>query len=94
MTVSVDIEVARRTHTLIVNADGVHDANTATPWVIKVANGRAMRQMVTLGARGTGRVEILRGLRPADQVLSGTKLPVADGSRVRTYLAAPATGNK
>jgi HlyD family secretion protein len=94
MTVSVDIEVARRTHTLILNADGVHDSTSAAPWVIKVVHGRTQRQSVTLGARGTRRVEILQGLQAADRVLSATKLPVADGARVRPFVPTPAEAHK
>jgi HlyD family secretion protein len=94
MTVSVDIEVARRTRTLILNADGVHDSTTAAPWVTKVAHGRTQRQAVTLGARGTGRVEILQGLQAGDRVLSAAKLPVAEGSRVRASSPVPATASR
>jgi HlyD family secretion protein len=86
MTVSVDIEVARRSHTLILNVEGVHDLTSTAPWVLKVAHGRAQRQSVTLGARGSGRVEILRGLQASDRVLSATKAPVAEGARVRAAL--------
>jgi HlyD family secretion protein len=91
MTVSLDIEVARRTHTLILNADGVHDSTTAAPWVTRVVRGRTQRQQVTLGARGTGRVEVLQGLQAGDRVVSATKQPVAEGARVRVSLPTAAT---
>jgi HlyD family secretion protein len=94
MTVSVDIEVARRTHTLILNADAVRDGTTPAPWVTRVVHGRTQRQRVALGARGTGRVEILQGLQAGDRVLSATKVPVADGARVRALLPAPATASR
>jgi HlyD family secretion protein len=89
MTVSVDIEVARHTHTLIVSADGVHDSTTPAPWVTRVVHGRTQRQRVTLGARGTGRVEVLQGLQAGDRILAATKIPVVEGARVR---ALPPTG--
>jgi HlyD family secretion protein len=92
MTVSVDIEVAHRTNTLVLNIDGVHDLTSTAPWVVKVVQGRARRQRVILGARGSGRVEILQGLQAADRVLSATNIAVAEGARVRTSLPAPAAG--
>ena len=83
MTVSVDVEVARHAHALILNADGVHDSTTSAPWVTRVVHGRTQRQLVTLGARGTGRVEILKGLQAGDQVLPAAKTSLPDGARVR-----------
>jgi HlyD family secretion protein len=94
MTVSVDIEVVRRAHTLVLSAEGVHDSASKSPWVVRVDRGRTRRQNLTLGARGTGRVEILQGLQAGDQVLSATRLPLAEGTRVRAILPAPAPAAK
>jgi HlyD family secretion protein len=87
MTVSVDIEVARRAGTLIVAADAIHDATSAAPWVMKRSDGKARRQAVKVGARGSGEVEILAGLQAGDQVISASNANVAEGQRIR---AAPA----
>jgi HlyD family secretion protein len=89
MTVSVDIEVARRANTLILAAEAVHNSGAA-PWVMKISDGKAMHQPVTLGARGTGKVEILDGLRAGDLVISATNGKVIEGKRVR---AAPPADN-
>ena len=86
MTVSVDIEVARRAGTLVLAADAVHNSSTTGPWVMKISDGRATRQPVTLGARGTGKVEILEGLRAGDQVIAAINSKASAGKRVR---AAP-----
>ncbi len=71
MTVSVDIEVARRADTLVAPADAVFDAASAQPWVLAVDGGhRAAKKPVTLGLKGEGRVEIRRrrrARRPADR---------------------------
>jgi HlyD family secretion protein len=83
MTVSVDIEVARRANTLLLAAEAVHDSSSAAPWVMKIDSGRARRQPVTLGARGTGKVEILQGLQAGDLVISSTNGNVPEGKRVR-----------
>jgi HlyD family secretion protein len=88
MTVSVDIEVARRMNTLVLAADGVRDAVSA-PWVMKVSDGHARRQPVKLGARGAGKVEILEGLQAGDVVITASEVNVAEGKRVR---ATPANG--
>jgi len=86
MTVSVDIEVARRANTLLLAAEAVHDSGSTAPWVMKIDGGKARRQPVTLGARGTGKVEILQGLQAGDLVISSINGKVPEGKRVR---AAP-----
>jgi HlyD family secretion protein len=83
MTVSIDIEVARRVRTLVVPIEAVHDNTSAEPWVTLIANNRAIRQPVRLGLRGGGKVEILSGIRAGDQILASTSTLIADGARVR-----------
>jgi HlyD family secretion protein len=90
MTVSVDIEVARRANTLLLSAEAVHDSGSAAPWVMTIDGGKARRQPVTLGARGAGKVEILQGLQAGDLVISSLNGTVPEGKRVR---AAPAANN-
>ncbi|WP_089175590.1 efflux RND transporter periplasmic adaptor subunit [Bosea sp. AS-1] len=69
MTVSVDIETARRDGTLIVPARDVHDGNTASPWVLGLRDGRAVKRPVKLGLRGQGSVEVIDGLGMGDAVV-------------------------
>ncbi|MEC5218157.1 HlyD family secretion protein [Actimicrobium sp. GrIS 1.19] len=93
MTVSVDIEVARRARALIVPLSAVHDAET-TPWVLRLEGRHAMRRPVRLGLRSGGLAEVLGGLSEGDAVLS-TSAPVKAGARVRATpmnatVAAPA----
>jgi HlyD family secretion protein len=84
MTVSVDIEVARRAQALLVPSDAVRDADSGSPWVLVVEDGRARRRPVVLGLRGNGVAEALQGLRPDDEVVPVTAAAVGDGTRVRT----------
>lgn len=88
MTVSVDIEVARRAGVVVVPADAVHDSNGAEPWVLAVAGRRAERRPVRLGLKGDGRVEILDGLRPGDRVIPVGVPMIKSGQRVRAVAAA------
>jgi HlyD family secretion protein len=69
MTVSVDIETARRDGTLIVPMRDVHDGSTASPWVLGLRDGRAVKRPVKLGLKGQGSVEIVDGLGAGDVVV-------------------------
>jgi HlyD family secretion protein len=89
MTVSVDIEVARRAQALIVPSSAVHDADGTAPWVLKVQGGRAVRTGLRLGLRSGGFAEVLDGLRAGDQIIAaGTA--ITDGARVRVANAPTA----
>lgn len=80
MTLSVEIETARRSGVLTVPTASVRDAARA-PWVLVARDGRAVRQAVTLGARGERFVEVLSGLaggepviRPSSKARSGDRV--------------------
>ena len=83
MTVSIDIETARRSDALLVAADAVNEANSAQPWVMLVRDGKTQRQAVRLGVRGAGKLEILDGLAAGD-VLVPAALRLPEGRRIRT----------
>jgi len=83
MTVSVDTEVARRSDTIVVPSDAVRDASGAHPWVLAVRGLRAARLPVKLGLRGDGRVEVLEGVEPGDNLIPASNALVKPGQRVR-----------
>jgi len=83
VTVSVDIEIARRTGALTVASDAVHDAMGREPWTLALRDGHARRQPVTLGLRGEGAMEIVAGLAEGDLVLASPDATQRDGKRVR-----------
>jgi HlyD family secretion protein len=91
MTVSVDVEVARRANAIVVPAETVHDAASQAPWVMKVAGRRLRRQPVALGASGSGNTEIVAGLQAGELVTPATGAGLAEGARVRP-VAASETG--
>ena len=83
MTVSVDIEVARRADAVVVPADTVREANGAKPWVLAVDGWHAQRRAVRLGLKGDGRIEVLEGVAPGDRLISAANAMVREGQRVR-----------
>lgn len=89
MTVSVDIEVARRNGVLAVPGRSVRDALSARPWAMVLRNGRARQQDLTLGLVGNSRTEIRAGLQVGDLVVPAGS-PVAIGARVRPGVRAAA----
>ena len=82
MTVSVEIEVARKAGALALPPDAVRDLATA-PWVLAVRDGRARRVPVGIGVRGGSRVEIVSGLSAGDRVIPAAEAGIADGDKVR-----------
>lgn len=87
MTVSVDIEVARKPDALLLPSTAVHDPMTVRPWVLAVENGRAARRAVKIGLRGDGRLEITEGLAADDRVIP-VRAGVDAGDRIRIETAA------
>lgn len=94
MSVSVDIEVARRTNSVIVPTETVRDATGREPWVLAIRGFRAVRQPVKLGVRGDTRVEILEGVEPGDELIPATNALIEADQRVRAVAVAPASGAK
>jgi HlyD family secretion protein len=86
MTVSVDIEVARRQNALVLPSAAVHDGLTEQPWVWRVANGRVEHRAVRIGARGDAKLEIIEGLQAGDLVVANGKPALAAGDRVKAVL--------
>jgi HlyD family secretion protein len=81
MTASVEMLAARQDDAVILPAEFVRDAE-ASPWVLAVREGRAVRVPVALGVRGLGQVEISQGLAAGERAIVATS-PVAEGARVR-----------
>ena len=86
MTVSVDIEVARKPQALHIPLAALHDANQAAPWVLLVRDGRALRHAVVPGLQAQGRVEIVSGLQAGDRLVPVAQSTVHEGDRIRQAL--------
>lgn len=90
MTLSVEVETARRERTLVLPLDALRSeggAGSASVWLQQ--GGRVAARSVTLGLRTLDAVEVLHGLAVGDVVLLGAA--PAPGSRVRVNTRA-ATG--
>jgi HlyD family secretion protein len=92
MTVSVEIEVARRKDTLSLNVEAIRDAASKEPWVMLVEHGKAVRRVVKLGMSGDKSTEILAGLKDSDLVLPATGSAVLEGARVRADVTKKQAG--
>jgi HlyD family secretion protein len=82
MTVSIDIEVARRNQALLAPSNALHDTDSANPWVLVVAGNRAERRPVRLGLQSGGYAEVLAGLKEGDRLVPASAA-VGDGDRLR-----------
>ena len=82
MTVSVDIESARRDQALVLPVRDVYDMLSGNPWIMGVRDGRAYKQPVTLGIRGNSDVEILSGAAEGDLAVPVTA-NLLTGQRLR-----------
>ena len=83
MTVSVDVEVARKPKALIISAADLHELKDGAAWVFKIDGGVAKKQVVKVGLLNSGKAEILNGLAEGDQIIPITATTAADGKRVR-----------
>lgn len=85
MTVSVDIETARRDGVLVLPRRAVRDLLSGQPWVLTIRDGRAHRQPVKVGLIGATRVEIAEGLAAGDLAIPDG-MGIAPGQRARAVL--------
>ena len=86
MTVSVDMEVARKPQALALQLSQVNDINGPAPWVWLLDAGHAVRRPLRLGLRGGAWVEVLDGLREGDAVIAMPNTltnALREGQRVR-----------
>jgi HlyD family secretion protein len=93
MTVSVDIEVARRPKALILSLAAVHEPDSAAPWVLRVEGRHAVRRDVRLGLKSGGLAVVTEGLAEGDSVVTAPAT-LAPGARMRSGAASAAAPPK
>ena len=81
MTVTVDIELDRQDDALIVPRQAVRGLDTASPWVLRIDDGRATAHRVDTGIDDIEFVQITDGLDIGDQIIADPD--VESGDRVR-----------
>ena len=81
MTVSLNIEVAKRSQAILLATEAVRDIEKSA-WVLQIVNGKAVRQPIQIGLRGPGYCEVLKGLQPNDVVIRDPA-GIANNARVR-----------
>jgi HlyD family secretion protein len=89
MTVSVDIEVARRAGVVVIPSSAVQNAAGSQPSVLVVEGVHAVRRSVKLGLKGEGRVEVAEGVNAGDRLVAAAGAGIASGQRVRAAAATP-----
>lgn len=90
MTVSIDIETARRPGALILPSNLIRGLGSERPWVMKVEAGRATHQPVQIGLITIGKVQIAGGLQEGDLAIPPSS-DVKEGQRVRARAASGKT---
>ncbi|MCC7131173.1 MAG: hypothetical protein IT352_00940, partial [Gemmatimonadales bacterium] len=89
MTVSVQIETARRPAALTVPLAAIREPLSRAPWVLRLEGGRAVRRDVTLGVRGEVHAEVLTGLEEGDRIVAASARGVVVGDRIRARSGTP-----
>lgn len=83
MTVSVEVEVARRAAALSVPSEAVRDRNSLQPWVLVLEDGVLERREVKVGLLGDTWIEVLSGLQEGESVVVAKHADLESGQRAR-----------
>lgn len=86
MTVSVNIETAKRDRALAIPNDALTNVQGNQASVLLVRNGKIQHQPITLGLRGLAISEVIAGLKAGDHILANPVSSLTDGTRVRLKL--------
>lgn len=86
MTVSVNIETARREQALVIPNDALGAVQGNYAQVLLRKDGKLQRTQITLGLRGLAMSEVVAGLSAGDQVIADATSTLADGTRMRLTL--------
>jgi HlyD family secretion protein len=87
MTVSVDIEIARRPNSVIVPSGSIRRLADGKAWLMTVNGGRTRQQFVEVGLVSGGKAEIISGLEEKQIAIPSTNTAIKLGQRVRATAA-------
>ena len=86
MTVSVNVETAKRAQALAIPNDALSQVKGDQATVLRIIDGKVQHKQITLGLRGTTHTEVRSGLSAGDNVLVNPEQDLAEGKRVRLKL--------
>lgn len=89
MTISVEIEVARKASALVVPLGAVHDVSSPHPWVLVLSDGRVERRDIGLGLLGDGVIEVTTPLPEGSAIAAVASASLVPGSRARPKASSP-----
>lgn len=94
MSLSVEVETARRDRALVVPADALRgdDSTGTSVWIVR--DGRVEARPVRLGLRTLDAAEIIEGLSEGEQVLLGAAPLPGQRARISTDAAPPTRAGK
>lgn len=84
MTVSVNVELARRADAWTLPLEAVRAPLSDTAWVLVLRDGRAARAPVELGIRDERFVEVTGGVTEDDRIIAAPPGAVDPGDRIRS----------
>jgi HlyD family secretion protein len=87
MTVSVDIEVARRPNSVVLPSGSVRRLADGKAWVMTVNGGRTVQKFVDVGLVSGGKAEIISGIDDKQIAIPTTNAAIKIGQRVRASAA-------
>ncbi|MEO6291431.1 MAG: HlyD family efflux transporter periplasmic adaptor subunit, partial [Burkholderiaceae bacterium] len=89
MTLSIEVETARREHTLVVPVSALRNGSSAGGSVVFIErDGRVEERKVRLGLRTLNAVEVLEGLTEGDLVLLGAAPKPGERAHADTTMTA------
>lgn len=89
MTVSVDIETAKRSNALVIPAAALRDPTGNNSWVMVVRGNHTRHQIVKIGLRGDDNLEVLSGIIAGEAVILPSLGLIKTGQHVRVNVAKP-----
>jgi HlyD family secretion protein len=91
MTVSVDIEVARRPNAVVLPSGTVRRLADGKAWVMTVNSGRTAQKFVDVGLVSGGKAEIISGIDDKQIAIPAANAAIKAGQRVRATAAVSPT---
>lgn len=87
MTVSVNIEVAKKASVLFAPPESLRDVEASHARAFVLQDGRVQARTLALGVRGESAVEVVSGLSEGELLITGGRAPLEHGMRAHVIAA-------